>query len=292
MDRRQFLQSCACMSGATLILGPSLAQAPSRRFVCTTPDSFLRQDELPSDPISPGSQPSGATQPVTPADVDFRPTPYGTAFRKNCWLSTDGLTPSSDKITLGVFFMAGDQATQQRVIDGANRWLQGNIPKKIAFDFSASQEKSHIRITFDSGIGSFSLVGRENLFAPKTKRTMNLEDPYSPTIEHEFGHALGLEHEHMFPGAVRWNPEKVIADMLDYKWSPKTTTEQILQRLPATTACVGDPKFNKDSVMMYPVLEGWGEYKDDNGVWRELISAGGKNIHPRDLACIRGLYNI
>ena len=62
-----------------------------------------------------------------------------------------------------------------------------------------------LRITFDSGAGNWSFLGTLAQNVPPAQATMNLgwvldsPDPQpfeKGLILHEFGHALGLTHEH------------------------------------------------------------------------------------------------
>lgn len=67
---------------------------------------------------------------------------------------------------------------------------------------------NHIRVGYDQ-VGYWSMVGQDSIhLAPQTKKSMNLEafdvDPpdqveFRRVVLHEFGHALGLQHEHQNP---------------------------------------------------------------------------------------------
>jgi len=94
---------------------------------------------------------------------------------------------------------------QDKVKNTVREWSKyGNIT------FLFAQEGSpQIRITFDPNGGSWSFVGKDNLSIPASKATMNLGwlDGGSDTITdvergvilHEFGHVVGLLHEHQSP---------------------------------------------------------------------------------------------
>ena len=59
--------------------------------------------------------------------------------------------------------------------------------------------------------GSWSYIGTDAATIPKESFTMNLGFVDRPTILHEFGHSIGLIHEHQSPfsGGFEWNKEEV-----------------------------------------------------------------------------------
>ena len=59
--------------------------------------------------------------------------------------------------------------------------------------------------------GSWSRIGTDATKVPLMSCTMNLGFVDRATVLHEFGHALGLIHEHQSPfnDDFRWNWEKV-----------------------------------------------------------------------------------
>jgi Astacin (Peptidase family M12A) len=215
---------------------------------------------------------------------DFKITDYGTAMLSKRWRRRDGLTPNKDVITLGCFLMSGTATQQETVRQSAQGWLSGGVEKLINFDFTVPQERSQIRIMI-GGPGNNSSIGRDALNVAISKQTMNLTNITRGTIQHEFGHALGLLHEHMHPGFdAPLLADVVIAEMAKppNSWDEAKTRRNILNRLGTKMQCLGDPNFNPDSVMMYNIPKRW--TADGVGFAR----AG--QIHDRDIACVRGLY--
>ena len=62
-----------------------------------------------------------------------------------------------------------------------------------------------------TGQGSWSYLGTDATRVPKESFTMNLGFVDRSTVLHEFGHSLGLIHEHQspFPGGFEWDRENV-----------------------------------------------------------------------------------
>ena len=74
---------------------------------------------------------------------------------------------------------------------------------------------------------------------------MNLADLIDHIIQHEFGHAIGLQHEHQHPSiGIQWNKKVVIADMAKQGWTQEMVEHNIFDRYATNYACVGDPAFN------------------------------------------------
>lgn len=90
----------------------------------------------------------------------------------------------------------------------------------ITFDFTNSLAESHIRISFDSNLGAWSYIGTDATYINHLSATMNLgwldsqaEEGRNDTgavILHEFGHALGMYHEHQsFKSHYTWNVDVI-----------------------------------------------------------------------------------
>jgi hypothetical protein len=290
LNRRLFIKA-ACSS----LVAPAHAEEAVDPFSsgpsiipCTTVESHSSAQGLGLAP-----QDTSNALSLLPLATQLHMTPFGTAFAKDRWLESDGLTPGTGLITLGVYFKGGTPEQSNLVMTAAQDWQKTPVGQRFAFTRLDAPKNSHIRIDFTVREGNHSFVGRENLTVASATKTMNLETLTPGMIQHEFGHVLGLRHEHQFPGTdLQWNPPQVIADMAKYGWKKPLTEEQILTKFDSTAICIGDPHLNTSSVMLYPILPNWCKIKNDNGKWVEFINSGNNIISSRDVNCLIGLYNI
>jgi len=115
-------------------------------------------------------------------------------------------------------FLGGSKAVQKKVEAVAHVWEQH---ANIKFKFVKTGD-AEIRISFITGDGSWSAVGRDALvtqYFPKHQPTMNFgwltestpQAEYDRVVLHESGHALGCIHEHQSPKFDRvWDRNKVL----------------------------------------------------------------------------------
>lgn len=150
------------------------------------------------------------------------------------------------------------------IMNFANKWSKyGNIH----FQFNVPWESADIRIRFDEPNRAYSRgIGRKILSHPKDQKTMNLgfgflqnEEEFRGTVLHEFGHAIGLYHEHNSPNvAYTWDREKVIADLLEWNkgWTRADAIHNVLAGLPSDQG-IFDTEFDPNSIMIYFIPSEW-----------------------------------
>jgi hypothetical protein len=156
--------------------------------------------------------------------------------------------------TLGVRFMGGTPTEQNIARQQAEWWSQ---MANLQFDFN-NASNAEIRITFDRNDGAWSYVGTDCRGIPLNEPTMNLGFLDGGTAGHEFGHAIGLAHEHQNPaGGIQWNEEVVLREAAKSPnfWDEATTRHNILRKYSA--AQINGTTFDPDSIMLYFFPASW-----------------------------------
>ena len=156
--------------------------------------------------------------------------------------------------TLHVRFMGGTAAEQAVAREQAGWWEKvANL--KFAFDNASNAE---IRISFDKNDGAWSYIGTDCRGIPLNDATMNLGFLDGGTAAHEFGHAIGLAHEHQNPaGGIQWNEPVVIREMAKSPnfWDEQTTRHNILRKYTADQ--LNGTAFDPESIMLYFFPSDW-----------------------------------
>jgi len=158
---------------------------------------------------------------------------------------------------LKVRFLGGTEAERAKVRKYAVEWSE---VANLRFLF-VEKGVSDLRVSFTAGLGTWSLVGTDASRMQQNKPTMNFglfnprttESAYRAAILHEFGHVLGLLHEHQHPkGGIPWDKPK----LYDYYqrtqgWESDRVDEQVLSRLNSTRTQY--TRYDPASIMHYPI---------------------------------------
>jgi serralysin len=164
-----------------------------------------------------------------------------------------------------VSFLDGDPLVQKRVEQAALVWT-APMMANLELKFLKTKTKGDIRISFRYE-GSWSLIGTSCKLVEKRRQpTMNFgwltdetsDDELHRVVYHEFGHALGLVHEHQNPvNGIQWNRQQVIQDLSGppNNW----TLEEIEFNMfhPFEVQETNATSLDKDSIMMYPIPARW-----------------------------------
>lgn len=160
--------------------------------------------------------------------------------------------------TLRVRFIDGSAALRARVRLYAEEWRPH---ANVRFDWVGDGVPAEIRVSFAQTDASWSQVGRDALLVPANEATMNFgwfkdettDQEVRRTALHEFGHALGLIHEHQSPAAgIQWDRPKVYEwYSTNLGWDQATVDANVLTKLSANTT--NYTVFDPTSIMQYHV---------------------------------------
>lgn len=156
--------------------------------------------------------------------------------------------------TLRVKFLQGTENQKQFVMNTLQDWMVSVNLKFVRVETGDSE----IRVAFDSSDGAWSYIGTDALSIPANQPTLNLGWLDKAVVLHEFGHAIGMGHEHQNPdGGIEWNEAQVIKDLSGppNNWDEATIRHNVLQKYSKDQ--VNGTKFDSKSIMLYFFPASW-----------------------------------
>lgn len=160
--------------------------------------------------------------------------------------------------TLAVGFLDGSREARKAVADLAKQWTE-HANLEFVFHLGLPPANLDILITFDDPACTSALGTSSRFRSEKGEASMTLcgidqrigERGFHRIVLHEFGHAIGLEHEHQNPKAKHsWNREAVYRYYETRNgWDRKFVDQWVFRQIEQNTAAVSD--YDPDSVMHY-----------------------------------------
>ncbi|HEX8224272.1 MAG TPA: hypothetical protein VF605_10700 [Allosphingosinicella sp.] len=167
--------------------------------------------------------------------------------------------------TVRIGFLDGTPEQQALVKKYAVGWIaSGGGAANLVFSWVPAN-KAAIRISF-AYAGSWSVIGTSCKNVPKGQPTMNFgwlepgvtDEEAERVILHEFGHALGLIHEHQNPlGSINWNKPAVYQDLSGppNNWARDKIDRNMFETYPPQK--IRGTATDPSSIMMYPIPASW-----------------------------------
>jgi hypothetical protein len=160
--------------------------------------------------------------------------------------------------TLAVSFLDGPSELCDRVAKAAREWESS---ASLRFDFGR-HPAAELRVSFQADSGSWSWIGTDALSVEPGRPTINFgwltattpQDELRRVVLHEFGHVLGLVHEHQNPaaaGVIPWNVNAVYEYYAQFGWSRSEIDANVLQTY--SREHTNFTEFDRSSIMLYPV---------------------------------------
>ncbi len=187
---------------------------------------------------------------------------------------------------LSVAFVGkSSEKLREQVLKHARTWEQyANVRLIRAVDSS----RSHIRVSLGNE-ANYTYIGTQAMLIPSGEPTMWIDSIYTDpkqfraTVIHEFGHVLGLMHEHKHPlSDIKWDKEKIFSNIPYCVWDGQNTDRDFWQDFltQSHSFYTNGTAYDSKSIMHYAIpaaytLDGKGSS------WNFELSEGDKEIISR-----------
>ena len=182
--------------------------------------------------------------------------------------------------TIRIRFFGGNSQQQDVVRQHSVEWAQH---ANLKFEF-VSSGSSQVRIAFNDD-GAWSYIGTDALGIPADQPTMNFGWLDQGVVQHEFGHMIGMIHEHQNPhdNAIQWN-KPVVNSALGgppNNWDQDTIDHNMYAKYDLSQ--INGSDFDSDSVMLYSFPANWtlnGFHSQPNDDLSDLDKAFARKVYP------------
>lgn len=161
------------------------------------------------------------------------------------------------------FISGGSPVLREKIKKAAKEWEKY---ANLSLDFIDNGE-ANIRVLLTDKGGCNSVVGTVALQINPEEKTMNIDSNFFysngvcydyaliSTIQHEFGHAIGLLHEHSYKGKMQWNKAVVYKEGAKVGWDSAQVNYQIFRENDALYT--NGFKYDPLSIMHYGYPASW-----------------------------------
>lgn len=183
--------------------------------------------------------------------------------------------------TIRIRFLGGTSDQQATVRRFASQWTEF---ANLSFDFGGTGN-AQVRIAFADD-GAWSYIGTDALGIPANQSTMNFGWLDEGVVLHEFGHMIGMIHEHQNPlsNPIRWNKPVVDAALSGPPnfWDQATIDHNMYAKYEVNQ--INGSELDPQSVMLYSFPATWTEngfHTEPNEVLSDVDKAFARRVYPR-----------
>jgi len=177
-------------------------------------------------------------------------------------------------------FLNGTAQQRAQVEQFAPEWTEH---ANLRFEFG-NAANAQVRIAFNDD-GAWSYIGTDALTIAANQPTMNFGWVDQGVILHEFGHMLGMIHEHQNPrgNSIVWNKQKVYEDLGGPPnfWPKATVDHNMFAKYDVSQ--INGSELDPASVMLYSFPATWtlnGFHTDPNETLSALDKAFARSVYP------------